>query len=162
MPEDLTRRALLGRTLGGVVVGGVALAGCSVDLPGSSSTGDSAAEADPDEALVAEVTARIEQAESLLRRTTEKHRELTARLQPLIDLHATHLQRLRRSSASPAPSPTPTPLTVAPRPAAARATALATEAQLHTDLAGFAQRARSGLLARLFASMSAAISQELA
>jgi hypothetical protein len=134
-PRSLTRRTTL--ALAGLGV--VALTGC--DDKGSPSSGPtSTPSADPDEALVDGVVEQVEAAWQQARRARD--RDLRA-------LHAAHLEAL----GAPAPTPVDSPM---PRESTRRV-----EQRLHDELVTAAMAASSGDLARLLASMSAAVSQRL-
>lgn len=92
---------------------------------------------DPDATLVDDVVARITATAAL-----------AARVPDLVAMHTAHLGALDAEPPVPGTAP--------------RARLLASERQLQRFLVDASARAESGPLARLFASMSAAVSQQLA
>lgn len=135
-PHLLTRRTAL--SLGAVAL---AVSGCDDgDSPDPAGTPSSTPAADPDVALVDAVLVDLDRAEQVA----------TAAGQPdLAALHRAHIDVLE--------GPTPTP-------ASGHATAKQvrrTELALHQALTDASMTAESGALARLLASMSAAVSQRL-
>jgi hypothetical protein len=103
--------------------------------------------------------ARVELAAmlDLVRRTSLKHAGLASALTALADLHEAHDSLLADSVAEPSP-----PATIVPVPMhRARALQLVRtrEVALQDEFANLALRARSGPLARVLASMSAAVGQ---
>jgi hypothetical protein len=136
--RPVTRRTAL--ALG--TVGLVGLTGCSVlddKTPGSPAR----TATDPDAALVDEAVTRISAAAAV-----------AAQVPALSALHAAHLTALdAEPAATPTASSTPVPAT----PAQVRRA----ERDLQAYLVEASVRADSGPLARLFASMSAAVSQQL-
>lgn len=129
---------------------------------------------DPDEALVQRVRAALEQRLDLLEDTTRRHRDLREQVAAYSELLRTHMRVLtdhlpasQRGTAGPTPSPTsgssPSSGLRVPRDAkSALAQVELSERELAQELSREALAARSGLLARLLASMSVAVSQELA
>jgi hypothetical protein len=147
----VSRRTALGAALGGVV----ALSGCDLELadldprseptPAGAPTA-SAPPADADTTLVADVVAEIGAALALADAVRRPYRKA---YRPLARLHRAHLDLLDGEPPEPG----------APTTAAA---ARAREEQLQVSLAEAAGRAGSGELARVLASMSAAVAQQLA
>jgi hypothetical protein len=144
---SLSRRAAVALGSAGVLA---VAAGCD----SSGGPDRSASPPDPDAALVEGVTRRIGAAEQLAR---------AAGMSRLADLHRQHLLALHAASTSPTTSPSTSPST-SPTPGgrAGRAAVLRTERQLAAALADAAVRARSGQLARVLASMAAAVDQRVA
>ena len=137
-PRPVTRRTAL--ALG--VAGAASLTACSLiedHTPGSSSK----VAVDPDATLVDDAVARISAAAVVATRVPQ-----------LSALHAAHLAAL---DAGPAETPSATAT-----PAPATSTQIRrTERELRAFLVDASLQARSGPLARLFASMSAAVGQQL-
>lgn len=144
-------------TLGGALVGVAALAGC--DLGGSepaSSPTPPAGSADPDTELVEAVVDDIVATSLLVDALGRRHGSLRLPLAELARVHEAHLEVL--GSREPTGERPPRTRT------AAEALALLRKRELRHQrvLADHALSARSGRLARLLASMSAAIAQQLA
>ncbi|KQW53478.1 hypothetical protein ASC77_04130 [Nocardioides sp. Root1257] len=114
------------------VVGATLVSGCGEARSPAAGSAD-----DPDSTLVDEVVARI-----------TATAEISARVPDLVALHTAHLGALD--------APPPVAATAPP------ARLLRSERQLQRFLVDAALRAESGPLARLLASMSAAVSQQLA
>lgn len=140
--RPVTRRTALALGTAGLV----GLTACSVlddQAPGSSAK----AATDPDAALVDEVVTRISAAAAV-----------AAQVPQLGALHAAHLAALdAEPSATPTGSPTASTSAAPATPIQVRRT----ERALQAYLVDASVRAESGPLARLFASMSAAVSQQL-
>ncbi len=94
----------------------------------------------------------------LVRRASRKHPGLAPALTGLADLHQAH-DDLIADSASASGSSTPTPVRIPARSGKALDLVRTRELSLQDEFADLARRARSGPLARLLASMSAAIAQ---
>jgi hypothetical protein len=145
-------------TLAGASTG--ALTGCD-DLATPARGGS--LPADPDTVVVDQAVVALRAALEQVRRTTRRHPGLRAELAPVLALHTAHLDALRDAATTPFSSPTaaaaPPP---AQHPAAALAGVATSEKGLHARLAGLAQQARSGELARLLGAMAAGTSQRLA
>jgi hypothetical protein len=162
-PSTLSRRALMRAGLGGVALGGAALvSGCAE----SSSTSDSAsgspsrsasggADEDPDVRLL---TAAIQDEAGLLGLavvTGREHGELVDVVQPVVSRQRAHVRELSGALTEPPDvhraRPGPVPASTAKALASlSHAVATAEAARLEDCLA-----ATSGLLARMFASVSA-------
>jgi hypothetical protein len=143
-------------TLGGALVGVAALAGC--DLGGSgpaSSPTPPAGSADPDAELVEAVKDDIVATSVLVDALGRRHGSLRRPLAELARVHEAHLEVL----GSREPTGERPPRTRS----AAEALALLRKRELRHQrlLADHALSARSGRLARVLASMSAAIAQQL-
>lgn len=138
----LTRRAVL-------ALGGLSLTGCSVE---SLRPAKRTPPADPDTVLVARVRAAMERARALAAGT------------PFAALHTTQLAALATSSATADATADATPdATAGPTtPPGTAEQVRASEAALQHRLLVACQRADSGPLASVFASMAAGIAQELA
>lgn len=155
-PLTATRRAALAVTAG---LGGLAVAGCTADDgdPRPSTSTTSAPSVDADSALVGEVAGRVAAAGALVRRVLRDSPSLRSDLDPLRRMHEAHLEALGGHDGSARSS----------RPrrggtADALRQVAASEQRLQRSLAAAAVRAESGTLAKLLASMSAAVAQHLA
>lgn len=158
------RRALAGGLVGGLV--GLAASGCdAVTGPsdpaptdrrtGRSEPAPSAAE-DPDEELVADVRRRIAGTAAVVTGAARGRPALARELRDLARLHRRHLDALPGDTASSRRVP------VSGADAARRRRVRNAETRLQRQLADAAVEARSGPLAALLASMSAAVAQQLA
>jgi len=143
----------------GAVAGLVAVAGCDDADPRNGpavgpSTGVPAADdvPDPDTALVEETLIRINGALAVVTAAQRRHRDLRPALRPFVRMHQEHLRALEQ----PAPGRTSSP------GAAGLDQVRRAEQALQRQLVDAAVRAESGALARLLASMSAAVAQRLA
>ncbi|HEX6148200.1 hypothetical protein [Nocardioides sp.] len=166
-PPRATRRRLLGAPMA-VVAAGIAVAGCDLvgaEGPGTSSTSPtpsgtpeatSTPAADPDEALVAQVRSEIAGTAGLVAAAGRGRPALRRELAPYRRLHDQHLAAL------PGDDPQVARTDVRGDAAAARRTVKRSERALQVQLADAAVGARSGPLAALLASMSAAVAQRLA
>jgi hypothetical protein len=153
----LTRRTTLGTALLGVT----ALSGCDLVGPGSDDPASSPLPRDsddPDAELVEAVLDDIVATSLLVDSLRRRHDSLRGPLTPLVRVHAAHLEVLGGES------PDPSGRTPAARRNASAALALLEKRELRHQrlLADRALAAQSGRLARLLASMSAAIAQQLA
>jgi hypothetical protein len=155
-PPSATRRT----ALTGALVGLATVAGCDDDGPREGpaigpSTGapvpDDEGAADPDTALVEEVVAGIGETAAMVAATRRRHRDLRGPLRLFVHLHTAHLEALE--------APAPAPL-LDGRPGLDQVRRA--EKRLQGQLADAAVRAESGALARLLASMAAAVAQHLA
>ncbi|HET8961143.1 hypothetical protein [Nocardioides sp.] len=149
----ITRRT----TLGGVLAAATVLVGCDLDPrdPGSSSEPPADAD-DPDAALVEDVAADIFATRQLVESLQRRHGSLRRPLNELVRVHDAHLAALESSRRSGRRAPRPGNAADALRLVRDR------ELRLQRLLADHSVAARSGRLARLLASMSAAIAQQLA
>ncbi len=136
--RPVTRRTALALGAAGVAT----LSACSL-LPDDVSATSTKVAADPDASLVDEATARISATAAL-----------TTQVPQLSAMHAAHLAALE-AEPSDIPSVSPTP------PPATASEIRRSERQLKAYLIDASMQAESGPLARLFASMSAAVSQQL-
>lgn len=154
-----TRRSALAGTLAVLT-----MTGCDAVTPAplaDSGPGNNRSEpttdtpADPDEALVDEVRADLAGASALVTSALGARPRLRSELAPFGALHARHLRALdgdRPRGRTPVPGDA----------AAVRTGVRAREVRLQASLASAALAAQSGPLAALFASMSAAVAQQLA
>ena len=151
-PVVTTRRTALALAAG---VTGVAVSGCTSDSPEDPAdpARTSAPPVDADQTLVDDVVERVATALATVVRAGEAAVPLARELAPLQAMHEAHLLALdagEHSYASPGMEP-PT-----------RKSVLAAEARLQKFLVTAAVKAESGTLAKLLASMSAAVAQHLA
>jgi hypothetical protein len=155
-PLTATRRAALAVTAG---LGGLAVAGCTTDDgdPPTSTSTTSAPSVDADSTLVSDVAGRIAAADALVRQVLRDSPLLRSDLGPLRRMHEAHLEALGGYDGS-ARSPRPP----RGRPTDALQQVATSEQRLQRTLATAAVRAESGTLAKLLASMSAAVAQRLA
>jgi hypothetical protein len=154
-PAQPTRRAVV---VGLSAAAGVTLAGCSAgtephDLPGAAAE---PVAADPDQVLVRKVRRDEMRLYDLVVSTRKRHRELRSPLREVAKSHLDHIGRLTPgTSLSILTQQQP----VAKNPARALADLAAAERGLAREHAASALEARSGALARVVASMSAAAAQ---
>jgi len=148
-----TRRTALGGALAGMAV----LAGCDLgsDDP-ASGPAPSAEPDDPDAGLVEDVVGDIVATWQLVESLRRRHDSLRRPLGGLAEVHESHLKALG--------SDTPSGRRPVPGGGAGQGLVLLRARELRHQrlLANRAVAARSGRLARLLASMSAAIAQQLA
>jgi hypothetical protein len=158
-PLRTTRRGALVGTLAVLTTAGcdaVSPAPPSGTGPGTTpSTTPEGTAADPDEALVEDVRASLDEAAVLVASAVAARPGLREELVPFGTLHVRHLRALDGDVAR---GRTP----VRGDAATVRDTVRAREARLETSLADAALAAQSGPLAALLASMSAAVAQQLA
>jgi hypothetical protein len=156
LASPLTRRTALTVT---AAVTGLASAACTSDSPDEPSdpTSTSAPPVDADQELATSVAVDISVVGVFVDSLAQDFPALRSELRPLRRLHSAHAEAVGGFDDS---VPAPVPL------AGGRAEALAelarTEQRLQRDLAAAAVRAESGTLAKLLASMSAAVAQHLA
>ena len=163
-PLPLTRRA----TIGAAVVA-LAATGCDLDprsTPPSTdpsddpSTSGTAKPGNDDSALVSAVRDGLGALLALVARTQAAHAALGPPARPLVTLHSTHLTLLDGEL------PVTDLTESAPRPKArsraASAALRSRERRLQSRLVDWSVDADSGALARLLASMAAAVAQQLA
>jgi hypothetical protein len=139
----------------------VALAGCDTGSPAIVLPGGSDAPDDADLPLVAQAVELCRQAREQLAPAAASA-PLRAAVAPFVALHARHAEALR--GAVPDGGSTTGSASPAVPPAAGVRTlddVVALETRTRTGLVALAQRAESGQLARLLASMAAGISQRL-
>jgi hypothetical protein len=152
----ITRRSTLGGALAGVVV----LAGCDLGDKGSgdpaSGPASSAGSEDPDAHLVEDVVDDIVATTSLVEALRRRHDSLRRSTAALLRVHDAHLEVLGGGQPSGRRRPPSTKN-------AAEALALLRSRELRHErlLEERSLAAQSGRLARLLASMSAAVAQQL-
>ncbi len=154
-PRTTRRTALAGALAGGVVLAGCDLGDLGSDDPDSAPAPSSGAE-DPDAGLVEDVVEEVATTLLLVETLRRRHDSLRRPLGGLARVHAAHLEVLgssRRSGRRPSRSS---------NAAQALAALRAQELRHQRLLADRAVAAQSGRLARLLASMSAAVAQQLA
>ena len=162
MTPHLAARATRRGVVGGLVLGVTATA-CELDPPrddpantGPGPTdGSSAGTDDPDARLVRRVAAELGAALAVADGVGRARPPLTREVAPWRQMHRAHLEALERGGR------------VRPEPLRGSATDLRArlrrqEARLQRQLADAALAARSGALASLLATMSAAVAQQLA
>jgi len=152
----LPRRTALAVT---AAMTGLAAGACTSDDPGepSSPTSTSAPPVDADQELATSVAIDISVVGVFVDSLARDFPALRSELRPLRRLHAAHLEAIGGFDDSiPAPAP------IAGGRAAARGELRRSEQRLQKQLAAAAVRAESGTLAKLLASMSAAVAQQLA
>ena len=157
-PSPRATRATRRTTIVGALAGAAALAGCESDRPDADPTGRSTpgAGTDPDDALVAAVSAELDDLVAVVTAAAARRPALAPDLAPFSALHRAHRAVLPGQEAEPArPRVTGTPREVA-------AHLLRREEQARRRLADWSLDARSGALARLLASMSAGVAAHLA
>lgn len=144
-------------TLGGVLAAVTVLAGCDLDPRDPDSSPEPSADSDdPDAGLVEEVAVDIVATRRLVESLQRRHGSLRRPLGELVRVHDAHLAALGSSRRSGRAAPR------SGSEADALSLVRARELRLQRLLADHAVAARSGRLARLLASMSAAIAQQLA
>ena len=138
---------------------GLAAGACTSDDPDepSSPTSTSAPPVDADQELATSVAIDISVVGVFVDSLARDFPALRSELRPLRRLHAAHLEAIGGFDDSiPAPAP------IAGGRAEARGELRRSEQRLQKTLAAAAVRAESGTLAKLLASMSAAVAQHLA
>jgi hypothetical protein len=157
-PLTATRRTALAVTTG---LTGLVAAGCtaeSSDDPTTPST-TSVPPVDADQALVDDVVAALAALHGYVDALAREVPALRPALRPFRRLHAAHLEALDGPVQDRAHDRAATP--TAGDPAAAARELVRREQQLQRRLATASVRAESGTLAKLLASMSAAVAQHL-
>jgi hypothetical protein len=151
-----TRRTTLAGALGGALL----VAGCDADEPGSAPSPSAAATTptpdDPDVALVDEVVAELDSLIALTEAAAAARPGIGRWPRALATLHRAHRDVLTDDETEAAPPPSRGSAAAVLRQVTAR------ERTAQERLADWAVAAESGPLARLLASMSAAIAQQLA
>ncbi len=132
-------------------------AGCDLDRRPTETAPTPTAPDDGDSQLVATVTAELLELAALVARTRADHPGLVPATEHLRALHAAHLELLG-SEAGVAPAAPRSPA----KPGAALSALRARERRARSQLADWSVAAESGALARLLASMSAGVAQQLA
>ena len=153
----MTRRTTIGSAL-------LLAGGCTVDDDGEPealpSESPGVSDSDFDLGVIDESRARLAAMLEVVRRVSRKHPGLAPALAGLVDLHQAH-DRLLADAASASGSSSPAPVRI-PAPSGKALDLVRTrEVSLQGEFADLARRARSGPLARLLASMSAAIAQHV-
>ena len=151
-----TRRTTLGTALA-VTMGGAALTGCDLDPRDSDEpeqSPDQQPPVDADQTLVEDVARGLQLAIAQVTALRQRDRSLRRPAGDLLALHEAHLRAL---DVEPDPK---TRLETSPGKDAGKALR-SFEIKLQRALAQAAIRAESGALAKLFASMSAAVSQRV-
>ena len=151
-----TRRGVLG------LLAGITATGCSIDPPpdepagAGASPGDEETEPadDPDAQLVRRVVDDLTAALALVGGVARAARPLATEMSPWRELHAAHLEALEAPDRA-------RPLRVRGSLPALRSRLRREETGLQRSLAEAAVTARSGALAALLATMSAAVAQQL-
>jgi hypothetical protein len=133
----------------------LALAACDLDPPSAAPSQSPTTPPLPDTEVVASARKAILLTVALLEVVSVQHRSLRARIRPLLDLHAAHLEVLDDGSEDQSPEPA----LPADTPAMARTQVSGAESNLAVTLADASRQAASGDLARALASMSAAVAQ---
>lgn len=159
--RPVSRRSAVGLALTGTLAGSGLVAGCTLDPP-SDEPGPAAAadpEPDADVLLLGTVLEALDRTAALARATLDRHPDLAADLQPLVDVHASHRAVLdgaaeveQDATASPA---------VPGRPPVALARVRRAETGLVRTLREATGAAQSGDFARALASMAASLTQHL-
>lgn len=153
-------RASRRATLGGLVVG-LGASGCEVAAPPADPSGEPTRptpepDADPDTALVESVVEELTAALALVTGAARARRALGGELAPWEDLHTAHLTALEADVSG------VRPLIVTGSVSVVRRRVRGSESRLQRRLGDRAAAARSGSLASLLATMSAAVAQQLA
>jgi hypothetical protein len=144
------------------LAGLAALTGCDLDdldprgSDDPTPAGASGAPVDADQQLVDEVSAELIRLGAVIGAAQRRFPKLRTRTAPFRTLHAAHLDALGSGAA---PPPVTGVLTTA---GAALQDIRTQESRLQRRLADWSVAAESGALARLLASMSAAVAQQLA
>ena len=138
---------------------GIALTatGCELARPGTATRSATPDDVSPDLITVGSAVDVLSAAAARLRAVKAPTPAVKASLR----LHQVHLDRLRGVAPAVVPRPHHSPAPVVPHLLAGSPVLRRDEQQLVQQLAGLAQRARSGELARLFAAMAAATAQLL-
>jgi len=153
----MTRRTTIGTAL-------LLAGGCTADDDGEPgalpSESPGVSDADFDLGILDEARARLAAMLELVRRASRRHPGLAPALTVFTDLHQAH-DDLLADAASTSGSSTPAPVGLPARSGKALDLVRTRELSLQGEFADLARRARSGPLARLLASMSAAIAQHV-
>ena len=166
-PDPTPRPTLSRRSFGAVAAvaaASTALVGCAtdepLDLPGLPPLGD----VEPDLEQVRAGLAAERQLLEHLSAVRQRHRRVRRALAPTASVHEAHVDLLGRAVEEAADGPSDTPATdprrVAGDPAQALGQLIRLERSLAEDHVGAAMASRSGPLARVLASMSAAAAQQ--
>lgn len=160
VPAAVGRRALVSGLAGAAVV---SVTGCERGTSAGGAGGvprTVEAQEDADLALVREALEVCRDTAALLG-TLSTTGPVRARLAPLVAMHQSHATALRDAVPGSAAGPGGAASGAPVGPASALAAAVKAERDAHARLVALAQRALSGRLARLLASMAAGISQRL-
>jgi len=163
-PPALTRRTAVAGVLAGLA-GMCVVTACDGNR-GDDGTGPGVSDgsgtpaADPDAALVTRVDDQLVELLTLVEALGARFGGLHARLRPWRDLHRAHLDVLDTAT-SPGPSSPAPDLAGVDSPTAALRVLASHERLAHARLVDASVAARSGALARLLASMAAAVAQRL-
>lgn len=159
-PTATTRRTAIAGALGGLAL----IAGCDLDdldptadpTPSDGQPDDFEPAQDADATLVDEVLNELQGLIELLSVEGSKHPRLAEPLTTLVDLHLAHREALGGDPIAAGIVAEPTP-----RPAEALLLIRTRELSAQRRLTDWCVRANSGALARLLASMSAAVAQHV-
>jgi len=135
----------------------LALAACDLDPPSATPSESSSTPPAPDAEVVASARKAILLTVALLEAVSARHRPLRAGIQALLGLHTAHLELLDDGSEDQSLEA----VLPADTPAMARTQVSGAEGNLAVTLAEAARQAASGDLARVLASMSAAVGQRV-
>jgi hypothetical protein len=149
---------------GGAALGLLGVGGCDLDDldprgPDPTPGPGGEAEVDADQVIVDDAAAELARMAALLTATRARFPRLRARIAPLHALHLAHLESLGGARDDAGTAPTAPAATSA---GAAWSEVRTLESRLQRRLADWSVAARSGALARVLASMSAAVAQQLA
>jgi len=156
-PATTSRRLALGLGLG---VGLLPIAGCTLGDGGDKKrglTGSAASDEEADRSLLDEARTEIAGLLDLIRRTSHHYPGIATPLAALTTLHRAHDDLLADSG-----TPSKATRTRVPASSTAALTLISNrERALQLEFAGLAVQAKSGPLARLFASMAAGVAQHV-
>jgi hypothetical protein len=159
----LSRRNLL---LGGVGLALSAVSGCAISATPATAPSNhspSVSDSSHDAAAAVRIGSAAVGAAGVIGAVLARFPGLTHRLDGLVAMHQVHLMTLRAAVPGYHETATASPTPIIPtKSGAALQLVLSTERTLHDELIATAVAARNGRYARLFGSMSAAISQQLA
>jgi hypothetical protein len=149
-------------TLGSALAAPLTLGACDIDPPPRADPSSSSTPEPPEDTeLVAAVVAELVRARSVVEAATLAVPDLTARLTPLAEAHAAHLDVL--AGAAPDAGPTPVdPPTLPPDGRRALVAVGRSEQRLLREVRRGCADAASGDLARVLASVAASTSQHAA
>lgn len=150
---------------GGAALGLLGVGGCDLDDldprgPDPTPGPGGEAQVDADQVIVDDATAELARLAALLTATRARFPRLRARIAPLHALHLAHLETLGGVRDNAGTAPTAPAATGSAGAAWGEVRTL--ESRLQRRLADWSVAARSGALARVLASMSAAVAQQLA
>ena len=165
MPDPSPRRATAVATrrtaLGCGVLALTTVSGCDLGRTGGPADGPVPTAAatsteDPDTALLEEILTELDSMVALVTESTAGSRKLRTPLVALRDLHLAHAAALGADLPDSAPTPAP-----GEGSGSTRSRVVTRERRLQRRLADWSVAAESGTLARLLASMSAAVAQHV-